>query len=166
MRPEWFDLVDEQGRVCGRALRSECHGNPALIHQAVHVFVFHPDGRLFLQKRSMRKDTQPGKWDTSVGGHVDAGESPDAAARRELREELGLADVEPEFLYEYLWRCPVESERICSYRLLHEGPFSLQQEEIDDGRFWSASEMDAALGTGVFTPNFEQEWPRIRSMAG
>jgi len=160
---EWFDLVTEDGIRTGRARRSECHGNPELLHQAVHVFVTNRAGELFLQKRSLNKDTQPGKWDSSVGGHVDAGEEPDAAARRELREELGIQDAEPQFLYHYIWRCPVESERITSYRLQAEGPFTLHPEEIEEGRFWTAAEIDAAIGKDVFTPNFEQEWPRVRS---
>lgn len=163
MREEWFDLVDEAGNPTGRARRSECHGNPALLHQAVHVFVVNGRGAVFLQKRSAAKDIQPGKWDTSVGGHVDAGETPDAAARRETREELGISDARPEFLHSSLWRTEVESERIQSYWLRHEGPFALHPDEIDEGRFWAVSEIDAALGRGVFTPNFEWEWPRIRA---
>ncbi len=163
MSKEWFDLVNEDGERVGLAPRSECHGNPKLLHQAVHVFVVNAAGELFLQKRSLRKDTQPGKWDTSVGGHVDAGEAPLAAARRELREELGVTEGEPAFLYQYLWRCPVESELIRSYGLPHEGPFHLQAEEIDEGRFWTLTEIEEMLGRGIFTDNFEFEWPRART---
>ncbi|MEX2606220.1 MAG: NUDIX domain-containing protein [Kiritimatiellia bacterium] len=159
---EMFDLVDSEGNRIGRAPRSECHGNPKLLHQAVHVFVVNRDGELFLQKRSLHKDVQPGKWDTSVGGHVDAGEEAEDAARRELGEELGIPDARPDFLYSYLWRSPLESELIRSYRLEHEGPFRLQPEELDDGRFWTLSEIEASLGSGSFTPNFEYEWPKIR----
>jgi isopentenyl-diphosphate delta-isomerase type 1 len=159
---EWFDLVDEEGNRIGKALRSDCHGNPDLLHQAVHVFVVNREGQVFLQKRSLQKDIQPGKWDTSVGGHVDAGEDAADAAKRELREELGVQDGEPGYAYRYLWRSPVESELIRSYVLQHEGPFVLQAEEIDEGRFWSVDEIDQTLGTETFTPNFEQEWPRIR----
>lgn len=163
MKEEWFDLVDPEGGIIGRARRSECHGNPDLLHQAVHIFVVHPDtGDLFLQKRSAHKDIQPGKWDTSVGGHVDAGESPEAAAVRELREELGLTGPSPEYLYRYRWTSPVESELIRSYRIRSAGPFQLQEAELEDGRFWSIAEIAAAVGSGVFTPNFESEWHRIR----
>lgn len=163
MAEEWFDLVDTDGKVTGRARRSECHGNPDLLHQAVHVFVVHPEtGDLFLQQRSLQKDIQPGKWDTSVGGHVDAGEDPDEAAVRELGEELGLPSTRPEYLYRYLWNSPVESELIRSYRLFHAGPFTLQPEELEDGRFWSVAEIEAHLGNSVFTPNFEFEWPSVR----
>jgi isopentenyldiphosphate isomerase len=163
MPEEWFDLVNPEGEVVGRAKRSECHGNPDLLHQAVHVFVVHPEtGDLFLQQRSTKKDVQPGKWDTSVGGHVDAGEPAETAVLRELREELGITNGTPEYLYRYLWQSPVESELIRSYRLHHSGPFTLQPEELDDGRFWSLQEIEEHLGTATFTPNFEFEWSSIR----
>lgn len=162
MKEEFFDLVNEQGEPIGKARRSECHGNPALLHQAVHVFVFNEEGQLFLQQRSLQKDVQPGKWDSSVGGHVDLGEEAEHAARRELREELGVPNGEPRFLYSYLWRSPIESELIRSYHLIHNGPFTLHPEEIQDGRFWSRDEIDAALGQDIFTPNFEQEWETLK----
>jgi len=162
MKEEFFDLVNAQGEKIGRARRSECHGNPSLLHQAVHVFVFNEAGRLFLQQRSMRKDVQPGKWDSSVGGHVDCGEEALAAARRELREELGVSEGEPRFLHQYLWRSPVESELIRSYHLVHNGPFTLHPEEIQDGRFWSRDEIEASLGQDIFTPNFEHEWETLK----
>jgi len=162
MKEEIFDLVNEQGERTGQASRAECHGNPALLHQAVHVFVVNGSGKLFLQRRSMSKDVQPGKWDTSVGGHVDCGEEADAAARRELREELGVADGEPRFLYQYIWRSPIESELIRSYQLRHNGPFTLHPEEIQDGRFWTKEEIEENLGKAVFTPNFESEWEKLK----
>jgi len=76
----------------------KCHGNPALVHRAVHVLVVNAAGELLLQKRSARKDIQPGKWDTSVGGHLEPGESYFAAALREMREELGLSGLPLTFL--------------------------------------------------------------------
>ena len=51
MKQEYFDIYDEAGNRIGRALRSECHGNPALLHHTSHVVVFHPaGGRILLQK--------------------------------------------------------------------------------------------------------------------
>jgi len=157
---EVFELVDEQGRVVGRATRRECHSNPSLIHQAVHVLVFDEQGRLFLQKRSARKDIQPGKWDTSVGGHLQPGETPETGARREMLEELGVAVPHLEFLYQYLWRSPRETELVRTYRAQSSGPFQLQAEEIETGRFWEAEEIAARLGTEIFTPNFEVEFDK------
>jgi len=163
MPEEFFDIVDETGRVFGRRTRQECHGNPALIHQAVHVLVFNRRGELFLQRRAPQKDIQPGKWDTSVGGHLQPGEAPEHGARREAEEELGLAGAKLHFAYQYLWRSPRESELVRTFLVLDEGPFRLQADEIDDGRFWTLDEIRAALGAGCFTPNFEFEFGKFQA---
>lgn len=159
---EEFEIVDRQGNVIGRARRSECHRNPALIHQAVHVQVFDRAGRLFLQKRANTKDIQPGKWDSSVGGHLRPGETPRAGAERELEEELGVQVALGDPAYSYLWQSPVETELVRTFVITHEGPFRLQSEELDDGRFWSFEEIEAALPTGFSTPQFAFEFPILR----
>jgi isopentenyldiphosphate isomerase len=159
---ERFDVVDEWGHVVGQATRGECHANPTLIHQAVHVQVFDRDGRLFLQKRSAHKDVMPGKWDASVGGHLMAGEHPEHGARREMQEELGAEPPRLVYAYYYLWRAPNESELVRTFVTLHEGPFVLPPEEIEEGRFWSFDEIEARLGRGDFTHQFEHEFPRLR----
>lgn len=155
---EMLVQVDENDRVLGPVARKLCHGNPKIIHRSVHVLVFHPDGSLLLQKRSLSKDTQPGKWDTSVGGHVGFGQSYEEAARREAEEELGLLLGELEFLYPSRIRNAVESENIHTYLHISAGPFTPCADEIDAIKFWSRAEIEAALGTGVFTPNFEEEF--------
>ena len=100
MSEELFDIVDDNGNIIGTAPRSKCHGDPSLIHRTAHVFVFHPDGRqVLLQLRRKDKDIQPGKWDTSVGGHLDHGEDYETAARRELREELGFTGTDELAIY-------------------------------------------------------------------
>jgi len=158
MAEEWFDLVDEDGRVTGRALRSECHGNPALLHPVAHVLVTHPDGRLLLQKRAMTKDIQPGRWDSSVGGHLLPGEPPEAGARREMLEELGVLPRDLTFTYRYVWRTDVESELVHTYTTIHPGPFAPATDEIDEVRFWTPDQIQTRLGTGLFTPNLEHEF--------
>lgn len=163
MNTELFDVVDRLGRVIGQATRAECHRNPALVHQAVHIAVFDRQGRLFLQKRSESKDIQPGKWDISVGGHLQVGEAPEAGALRELNEELGVTVAHIEKMDEYLWESKTETELVRTFLTLHEGPFRLQPEEIVDGRFWSLDEIAEALPSGVATPQFQFEFPRLRA---
>jgi 16S rRNA (adenine1518-N6/adenine1519-N6)-dimethyltransferase len=82
--------VDENDVVQRTATRAEVHAQ-RLIHRAVHVFVFNRNGDLYLQKRSRLKDMSPGLWDSSVSGHLDAGEDYEAAAMRELEEEIGIS---------------------------------------------------------------------------
>jgi isopentenyldiphosphate isomerase len=165
---ELLEVVDETGHVLGLAPRSECHGNPSLVHRAVHVFVRDRAGRVFLQKRSLRKRIQPGKWDTSVGGHVDPGESYEAAAARELEEELGveltkLGDRgQLEHRHDYVWKTHIETERVRTFELTCDGPFQLHPEEIDDGRFWTEAELRAAVGQDVLTANLEHELRLMR----
>ncbi len=165
MSSELFDIVDENGNVIGCAPRWKCHGDPSLIHRTAHVFVFHPDGNhILLQLRRKDKDIQPGKWDTSVGGHLDHGEDFETAAVRELREELGYrGEVTLEFLFDARIRNEIESENTRVYGMKSEGPFSFQESEIDEIRFWSFEEIDRELasGGGSFTPNLCVELKKL-----
>ena len=86
---EMFDLVDDEDQVIGQAMRSEIHAKDWK-HRAVHVFVFNKRRDLLLQLRSRAKDKHPGVWDSSAAGHLDVGERYEAAAIRELEEELGI----------------------------------------------------------------------------
>jgi 16S rRNA (adenine1518-N6/adenine1519-N6)-dimethyltransferase len=86
---ELFDIVDERDAVIGAKPRAEVHVNN-LRHRAVHMLILNDAGEVLLQKRSMWKDKNPGKWDSSAAGHVDSGEGYEEAAARELREELGI----------------------------------------------------------------------------
>jgi len=158
-KEEYFELFDEDDRPLGRqALRSECHGNPSLIHRTAHVVIFDSIGRLLLQKRTMTKDIQPGKWDTAVGGHLDPGEDYEDGARREMNEELGIpADLPLKFLFKTKIRNDIESENIGVFCLVYDGPFSVDPVEIQEVRYWDKTEVEAAMGTDVFTFNLEYE---------
>lgn len=160
---EIFEIVDENDRVIGKALRSECHGNPALIHRVAHVLVFNSRREVLLQKRSCYKDIQPGRWDTSVGGHLMPGESYWEAARRESFEEIGLVDPELKFLYFSGIRNSIESENVGTFYTIFDGPFEFNPKEIDELKFWDASQIQSQIGKEVFTPNFEEEWKYFQS---
>ena len=159
-RDEWFEVVDERDQVVGKALRSRCHGDPSLIHRAAHVLVFNRSGQLLLQKRAADKQIQPNRWDSSVGGHLEPGEDYHAAAVREMQEELGIAAVPLTFLFRSQIRNQIESENVTTYLARQEGPFDFCRREISEVRFWSHEDIDAALGSGLLTPNFEEEWGR------
>lgn len=158
MRTEWFPLVDEEGNTIGKATRSECHSGSMLLHPVVHLHIFNQQGDLYLQKRSLSKDIQPGKWDTAVGGHVDYGEDVLDALRREVREELGVTNFEPTLVKRYVFQSNREKELVNTYKTVYEGPFTVDPVELDDGRFWPIEEIKANLGKDVFTPNFEKEF--------
>lgn len=167
---EVFPLIDEQGHVIGRAARKYCHGGSMALHPVVHLHVFDRQGRLYLQKRSMKKDIAPGLWDTSVGGHVDYGESLLEAVKREAKEELGVNSeqltVNSEqltvnsglrFLFQYIWQSSREREVVTAFAITYEGELHPDHDEVDEGRFWTLDELRENLGKGVFTEQFEQE---------
>lgn len=164
---EIFPLVDEQGNIIGSATRKECHSGSKLLHPVVHLHILNEEkNALYLQKRSMSKDIQPGKWDTAVGGHIDLGENTYLALLRETREELGLTDFTPVHIISYVFESEIEKELINTYYTTvnqNTVNFVIDKNEISEGRFWSFIEIEENLGKNIFTPNFEQEYQRIIS---
>ena len=158
---ERFPLVDEEGRVIGSATRGECHNGSRWLHPVVHLHVFNSRGEVYLQRRPEWKDIQPGKWDTSVGGHIDYGETPEQALTREVREELGITDFTPERIGMYVFDSRRESELVYVNRTVYDGPVMPSAEELDGGRFWTIDEIRTAMGKNILTPNFESEFQRF-----
>lgn len=157
MQEEILEIVDREGNTIATALRSHIHGNPSLIHKVVHVLVFNDKGELLLQKRSMNKDVAPGRWDTSVGGHISANEDLIEAAKREMEEELGIISEDMKPLYSYIHSNPYESELVYTHSCVHNGPFSFNREEIDELKFWSLEDIARTMGQGILSDNFESE---------
>jgi len=137
---ESLQVVDEQDRPIRGVDRASVHAE-RLLHRAIHIFVLNNAGELFLQRRSYRKDTFPRKWDSSAAGHVDLGESYEACATRELREELGLVDQPRE-----IGRVPASEktgqEFIRIYQAEADEIIDLNEEEIETGGFFPLSVID------------------------
>lgn len=160
---EWFPVVDANGFVVGRSTREYCHSGAKPLHPVIHIHIIDRFGRIYLQKRSMKKDIQPGKWDTAVGGHVSYGEMILEAVYREASEELGLTSFNPVYLKSYEFESEVERELVNIFAAV--GSFELHPDldEVDEGRWWDVEDIDSSIGKGVFTPNFESEFQMIRS---
>ncbi|MDQ6631183.1 MAG: NUDIX domain-containing protein [Verrucomicrobiota bacterium] len=133
MPDEIFDIVNERDEVIGKKLRREVHRDGDK-HRAVHILIFNSRGEIFLQKRSISKDTFPGVWDSSASGHLDCGEDYDACAIREVREEIGLnLKTCPQRLFKIEACAETGQEFVWVYRGESEGPFVLHSEEIERG---------------------------------
>ena len=161
---ELFPLVDENGVVIGKATRSFCHGGSKPLHPVVHLHILNSKGELYLQKRSMKKDIQPGKWDTAVGGHIDYGEEVEEALKREAREELGIREFEYFLVTKYLFESDIERELINCFKTTYNGIITPDLDEVDEGRFWSITDIVNNIGKEIFTPNFESEFLKIKEL--
>jgi 16S rRNA (adenine1518-N6/adenine1519-N6)-dimethyltransferase len=160
---EQFDVVDEEDHVIATRPRTEVHAKN-LLHRAVHILVFNQAGELLLQKRSAWKDREPSKWDSSAAGHLEPGETYEAAAVRETEEELG---IRPKLT-------PLGKIRACSntgqefvevFTAQHQGPFTLPPSEIEETLFLPIEEIKAWLAARPqdFAPGFWEVWKKLNA---
>lgn len=163
MQEEIFPLVDDEGNIIGQAPRSVCHNGSKLLHPVIHLHIFNTEGDLYLQKRSAAKDVQPNRWDSSVAGHIDLDETPAQAALREAGEELGICDIKPLFITKYIIETDTEKELSYCFYTVYNGAFTLNEDELSDGRFWKIQEIQSNLDKSIFTTNFELDFVRFLS---
>lgn len=146
------DVVDEHDlvvAVVGRArMRAE-----NLLHRSVAVAVFSTDGRLLVHRRSEAKDLWPGRWDIAAGGVVTVGEGYLAAARRELREELGVSEafLEPRGAGRYA-DADVATIARC-FVAVHDGPFRFVDGEVSATRWVTPAELAELRSSESFVPD-------------
>ena len=154
MPEEIFDVVNADDEVVAQAPRSEVHAR-GLLHRAVQIFLLDADGRLLLQKRSAIKDEYPLCYTSSASGHVDAGETYDEAAHRELKEELGLSG-RLEFLSKFPASAETANEHTVFYRLFSDEEPVADPEEIESVEYKSLSEISQMIAKNVneFSPPF------------
>jgi 16S rRNA (adenine1518-N6/adenine1519-N6)-dimethyltransferase len=159
---EQFAVVDRNDRPLGAATRSEVHGNN-LLHRAVHILIFNGSGEVFLQFRSRWKDRHPLRWDSSAAGHVDAGETYDNAAQREIREELGI-DISPERIAKLPASERTGFEFIWVYRATYDGRMKPNSAEIAAGGFFPVNVVDGWIVARPeeFAPAFLLCWQLLR----
>ncbi|MCF7669545.1 MAG: NUDIX domain-containing protein [Verrucomicrobia bacterium] len=164
MTEEVYDVVDEQNEVIGAASRSEIHRR-GLNHRSAHVLVFNNAGHVYLQKRSMKKDTFPGAWDSSAAGHIDRGESYEHGAVRELKEELGISRPPAlEYLFSLSASPATGNEFVRIYKCTANGPFTHPPDEIDYGKWFTYEEVDREIkrNPSGFADAFLLIWPIYR----
>ncbi|MFN8855602.1 MAG: NUDIX hydrolase [Planctomycetaceae bacterium] len=138
---EIFDVCDEHDRVIGQAPRSEVHAR-GLLHRAVHVFVFNSAGELLLQMRSRHKDEAPLQFTSSASGHLGTGETYEAAAPRELLEELGI-EAPLEYVCKLSAAPETAREHTVLYRTTTDAPPVIDTFEIDAVSFHPLADVAA-----------------------
>ena len=146
---ELLDIIDEAGNTIGPATKEFIYQN-LHPHRIVDVFVFDREGRILLQKRSIKKHSKPLHWISSASGHVKAGESFEDAARREAAEEIGK-DLVLERVNTH-WFTAEHSgsikKLITIFKTVDEGPFAIDPDEVDMVQFFSFDEIIEMIKRG------------------
>lgn len=103
MRVEKVVLVDEKNNILGTMPKAKVHHKETPLHRAFSVFLFNKDGKLLIQQRSRKKKTWPLAWSNSCCGHPKLNESNIDAAKRRIKEELGIGveNIEEAAYYRY-----------------------------------------------------------------
>ena len=148
---ELVDVLDADGHVIGTATRRAMRQR-GLRHRCCYVLVFNSQGELFIHLRTATKDVYPSHWDVTIGGVLAAGEDWAEGTRRETREELGV-DAIPEELFPFHYADANSEVFARVYRLVHDGPFRLQPEEIVRGEFVTVDEVLARAQREPFCPD-------------
>ena len=150
---ERFDLYDSRRIFTGRTIARGEDVPDGLRRLVVHVCVFNQNGEMLIQQRQPFKEGWPNLWDVSVGGGVQAGETTQQAARRELQEELGL---EFDFENETPMLTTTFRKGFDDLYIIHLEPdldsLRLQPEEVQAVRWAGRDEVLAMIENGTFIP--------------
>jgi 8-oxo-dGTP pyrophosphatase MutT (NUDIX family) len=155
------DVIDDAGRTIGVVTRAEMRRR-RLPHRSCAILVFSTCGRkLFIHQRTATKDVFPSHWDMAVGGVLAAGESFEEGARREFAEELGItAALQPLFPFRYSDDATIVQTHV--FRTFHDGPFTLQPEEIVRGEFVALEDLPARIREAPFCPDGLAVWAQYQ----
>ena len=168
---ELLDIVDKQNNVTSQATRQECY-QEGLLHRAVNIFIFNSQGEVFLQQRSDKKLNFPLYWDISASEHVLAGEDFEAAAKRGLKEELGIETplvlILPIHRIDNRFENNFDNELLQTYKGIYDQEMKLDLEEVSQGKFFKIDEVDEMIkrGASKFTPWFLEDWNSLRTTLG
>jgi len=164
-----IDIVNEHDEVIDSVPYEEMV-EKQLRHRIARIFLFDKDGRLYLQRRSMKMRVAPGLWDQSAAGHVDPGEDYEQAAYRELEEELGIKNIKLNLLVKYYAEEPHPSGKpMRRFQTIHTGMYDgqsmkLDPEEVMDGKWITISDLDGWMQKSPqgFTPAFIDAYKRYK----
>lgn len=99
-------LVDKNDQVLGAMEKMEAHEKGEL-HRAFSVFLFNEKGDFLLQQRAKDKYHSGGLWTNTCCSHPRPGETVLAAAKRRLREEMGMTAKLSE-AFTFIYHAPLD----------------------------------------------------------
>lgn len=142
---ELLDLVNENDVIIGEITKKEANSNPKLLHREIAVLIVDSKNRILFQQRSQKKNVHPLEWTISCAGHIPKGMSPEQAAHKELKEELGF-DTELKFIRKVLDKDTNETRFFYCYTGKYNNePINIEKEEVEQTKFMGKDEFDVFL---------------------
>ena len=161
-------LVDETGRTIGFEEKTRAHRDGGKLHRAFSIFIFDPDGRMLLQKRSAKKYHFGGLWTNACCSHPRRGEELEEAAHRRLREELGF-DTDLDEAFTFTYTATDAKSGLTEHEFDHvfvggfNGAPTPNPDEVDDWKWMDHAQVlrDLAANPEHYTPWFAIGCPRV-----
>ena len=158
MQTEKWDILNDRGIATGRTtLRGDYVFKKGEYHLVVHIWIFSPDGKFLIQRRSEDKKLMPGEW-AATGGAAISGEDSFSAAARELYEELGIKSDRGSLLF--LKRIKRRNSFLDIWYITTDMPVSelnLQKSEVAEAKWVSEETLKKMIGEGKYH-NYGQEY--------
>lgn len=154
-------LVNEEDDPIGTMEKMEAH-REGLLHRAFSVLVFNSKGEMLLQKRAKSKYHSAGLWSNACCSHPKPGENTDDAAKRRMKEELGI-DIQPKYLYKFKYKVELENDLIEHefdhvYVCQFDGAPMINRNEIEAFSYLSLDELKYQLSQ---SPHLYTYWLNI-----
>jgi len=150
---EFLDIVNKNDEVIGNASKEEIY-KKSLCHRIVHVLIFNDKDEMALQLRSAKVSFCPKHWSTTVGGHVQSGESYEEAAIREYNEELGTKSKLEKFSKNYYEAEGTPNKFLATFKTIFKGPFHPDLEVVEKVNFFTIEKIKEMVENGQ---NFHPE---------
>ncbi len=154
---EWLPVVDEEGNVVGKASREECHRNPKLIYPVIRMHLITKNNQILLQKRSLKSDIEPGKWDAAVAGHIHFGEDIEQAVYREAMEEINFKPEFLDLLEKRIFKAPTSTALMFIFITQTDQEIEPNKKEVEDARFFTYQQMLDLQNQDLISVGLQQE---------
>lgn len=154
-------VVDENDTVIGSMQLFDAI-DKGLIRRVACILIFNEKGEILLQRRASHV-LSPNVLDFSAAGHVDKSESYEEAARRELQEELGIADTQLELIISP-FRTSQFFNAVYKVSLLSTTTITPNVEEVAEIKWvpFEAFKRDIDINPSNFTESFVEAWQQLR----
>jgi len=161
-KEEWWPIVNEQGKLIGSIQREESiTAVEKHIHPIIRVILIN-DSKIFLQKKCLNEKCDAGLWDVTLSNHIRMNETVEQCIQRTAYENYNQKDIKPVLLSKFLHatNTVIQFEylfKICNLQIVNTNP-----DLIDSVKWWTFQQIDANIGSGIFTQSFEKEYEILK----